>query len=196
MLRSVYEELQLCSDCPLLGQTFVGDDGRPDSGVFVVGESPGIEEERTGRPFMGKAGSLLRTILDSMGWLEHVYFTNALHRRPVDDAGNTRKPTRKECMRCACHLDVAIAKHKPRYVITLGSIPLQIFDPTPDQRLRVNNIHGIPVHQVTKYGHGFEVIPTFQPSYVLKRGGIHSKIGDSWVSDLEDIFKRVSDGLG
>jgi uracil-DNA glycosylase family 4 len=191
--HSLFDDLQYCNHCPLLGANFVPGEGSPACGVFVVGEAPGAKEEEERRPFIGKPGQLLRDILEAMGWVEGVYFTNVLPRRPMDACGQNRKPTAKECKTCGCHLDVDIAKGRPNYVITLGATPLEFFT----GHKSIQEMHGLVDERHpkrNKYGHEFVVMPTFQPSYVLRNGGIHGSVGHEWLTDLEEFFGRIADG--
>ena len=84
---------------------------------MFVGEAPGEEEDRTGRPFVGKAGQLLTKILQSVGLKrEEVYITNIIKCRPP---GN-RTPAQSEMDSCFPYLEAQIAIINPSIIITLG----------------------------------------------------------------------------
>ena len=89
-------------------------DGPKDAVVVAIGEAPGKAEARTGRPFMGRSGQMLRTELKQ--GLPEVYITNIVKCRPPDN----RDPTPDEIKACRPYLEEELATIKPEYVLTLG----------------------------------------------------------------------------
>ncbi len=82
---------------------FVFGEGDPDAAILFVGEAPGAEEDRLGRPFVGRAGLLLNKMIEAMGLKrEQVYIANILKFRPSMPAGapGNRKPTPEEMEVC------------------------------------------------------------------------------------------------
>lgn len=94
-------------------------DGNPDSGLMLVGEGPGAEEDRAGRPFVGPSGQLLDRMLASIGLdRSHYLITNLIPWRPP---GN-RNPTDAEVALCLPFLLRHIALARPRRLVLLGSL--------------------------------------------------------------------------
>lgn len=83
--------------------------------LFLVGEAPGKREDELGRPFVGKAGILLRKTLDEVG-AKDVYITNAVKCRPP----NNRTPTRSEIETCKPYLIREISCLRPKVIVALG----------------------------------------------------------------------------
>lgn len=96
--------------------------------VMVVGEQPLRTEDRLGRPFVGRAGMLLRRALADAGIdPEAVYFTNALKhtQRVTDDDSATpiQKPQTEQMRRCLPWLRAELLLVRPRVVVSLGRVP-------------------------------------------------------------------------
>jgi uracil-DNA glycosylase family 4 len=188
------DDIAKCENCPLLGSNYVQGEGNTKGfggkGAFLVGEAPGEFEDREGRPFVGRSGELLRTVLEGLGVDKEVYITNVVKRRPTTPEGKNRKPTNLECRRCGSHLAAELMKHRPQFVITLGSVPLWHF---AGQELSVVQFHGLRSKRSSStFDHEYTLMPTFHPSYVLRTGGPHGKTGDMFVSDLEDFFTHIN----
>ena len=84
-LAAVREELGDCQRCTLCEKrkNIVFGEGNPNARVVFVGEGPGADEDRTGRPFVGRAGELLTRMIEALGWSrEDVYICNIVKCRP------------------------------------------------------------------------------------------------------------------
>lgn len=91
-------------------------DGPKDADVFIIGEAPGEYESRTGLPFQGRSGRLLRDTLEDAG-LNSTYITNLVKCRPPEN----RAPTKEEIAACRPYLDAEMAEVKSKAIVTLGS---------------------------------------------------------------------------
>ncbi len=92
-------------------------EGDPGARLMFIGEAPGADEDRTGRPFVGRAGQLLDKMIAAMGLKrEQVYIANVLKTRPPDNA----TPTSEECQACAPYLFEQVAIIRPEVIVTLG----------------------------------------------------------------------------
>ena len=79
------------------GKTLVFNDGSPDVPIMIIGEAPGADEEKQGKPFVGRAGKLLNATLEILGWQRSdFYVTNIVKYRPKDTLGGTLTPTPQE----------------------------------------------------------------------------------------------------
>ncbi len=136
-LEAVAEEVSACTRCRLHeGRTrAVPGEGDADTEVVFVGEGPGFNEDREGRPFVGRAGALLVQLLASIGWRrEDVFITNVVKCRPP---GN-RDPQPDEIAACAPYLQRQLAVLDPAVVVTLGRYSMATFMPG----VRIGQVHG------------------------------------------------------
>lgn len=98
-------------------------EGHANADVAIVGEAPGRDEDRTGRPFVGRAGKLLDLLLLCVGFpRENVYICNVLKCRPPEN----RNPLPDEMDPCATHhLHAQLAAVAPRVILTVGRFAIQ-----------------------------------------------------------------------
>jgi uracil-DNA glycosylase, family 4 len=118
-LEELSREILTCTKCPLhkYRTNAVPGEGAVKLGVMVVGEAPGADEDRTGRPFVGAAGRLLTEALARLSVSRgDVYITNVVKCRPP----NNRTPTREEVEACLPYLLRQIELLRPRRIVALG----------------------------------------------------------------------------
>ncbi len=136
-LEQIANEVRACRGCRLAdGRTrAVPGEGDPDTEVVFVGEGPGFNEDREGRPFVGRAGGLLVRLLGSIGWRrEDVFITNVVKCRPPDN----RDPQPDEIAACAPFLRRQLEVLDPAVVVTLGRYSMGTFMPGA----RIGQVHG------------------------------------------------------
>ncbi len=148
-----------CPRCRLAQtrQHVVFGEGNPQAEVVVVGEAPGAEEDRSGRPFVGRAGKLLDLLLASIGFeREAVYICNVLKCRPP---GN-RNPQPEEVGACSPYLRRQLELIGPRAVLACGTFAAQTLlgSATPIGKLRGGN------HQYQ----GIPLVATYHPAALLR----------------------------
>lgn len=167
--------VQTCDRCKLRAgctQVVFGD-GVPESRLMLVGEGPGADEDRLGRPFVGRAGQLLDRILEASGFArgENVYIANVVKCRPP----NNRVPDPDEREACLANLRAQFRLVRPKIVVLLGSTALQsLIDPSA----RITRMRG---QWVEKGGIWF--LATYHPAALLRNPG--------WKKDVWEDFKRV-----
>jgi len=132
--------LRACKrDCAARGETYVGPEGPRDAKIMIVGESPGEEEVKAKRPFVGTAGHRLMRLLASAGLKrEEVYLTNAVK------CGNHRVAPEALLPRCRGLLLAEIRALKPQAIVALGALarkalgasPHVIYAPHPVARVK------------------------------------------------------------
>jgi len=120
-LELINAKVKVCTRCPDLcesrRQTVFGE-GNPAADVVFIGEGPGENEDKTGRPFVGDAGSFLNKIIKACGWhREDVYIMNVVRCRPP---GN-RVPTQEEADNCKSFLKLQIRVVQPKVIVCLGA---------------------------------------------------------------------------
>jgi uracil-DNA glycosylase family 4 len=149
-------------------------EGNPDAALMLVGEAPGREEVRLGRPFVGQAGKNLDEFLGMLGIeREEIYITNAVKFRPVKVNPETgrvsnRTPSREETALCAGWLFQEIAIIEPRIVVTLGNIPLRVI--TDDGRSVIGAMHGCLHHlEIGPQKQSIALFPLYHPASIIYR---------------------------
>lgn len=118
-LVAIEEKIAKCQKCPLFNSrnNIVPGEGNPLAEIMFIGEAPGREEDKEGRPFCGPAGKFLDTLLDSISLSRaDVYIANTLKCRPPDN----RDPLPEEKSACREYLEEQIAVIGPKIVVTLG----------------------------------------------------------------------------
>ena len=136
-LESIAEEIRTCTRCRLHEQRdlAVPGEGDPDTEVVFVGEGPGRDENKAGRPFVGASGRLLGELIGSLGWRrEDVFITNVVKCWPP---GN-RDPQPDEIAACAPFLRRQLEVLDPAVVVTVGKHSLGAFMPGE----RIGRVHG------------------------------------------------------
>jgi uracil-DNA glycosylase len=139
-------------------------DGSPDAPVMLVGEAPGAEEDRQGRPFSGPSGRLLDRMLAAIGLdRRHVYVTNVIYWRPP---GN-REPTSSEIATCLPFLERQIEILRPRVLVSVGGVAARVL---LDLKEGVTKLRGRRF--VYRPPGGGEPVPTLvmlHPAYLLRQ---------------------------
>lgn len=180
-LESVRAELGDCTRCPLSAtrRTIVFGEGNSSARLMFVGEGPGADEDREGRPFVGKAGRLLTRMINAMT-LERseVYIANVVKCRPPMN----RDPEPQEIATCFPFLEAQIEAIKPEVIVALGRIAattlLGTKDPITKLRGMFHDRNGMPV------------MPTYHPSFLLRNEGDRRWKAEAW-SDLRMVMTRL-----
>jgi DNA polymerase len=136
-LEGIADEVRVCTRCRLheTRTKAVPGEGDPSTEVIFVGEGPGMNEDREGRPFVGRAGGLLVNLLGHIGWgRQDVFITNIVKCRPP---GN-RDPEPDEIAACAPYLERQLQALDPAVVVTLGRYSMGRFMPGA----RISQAHG------------------------------------------------------
>lgn len=154
------------SDLKKGARSFVFCDGLPGARVMVIGEAPGGDEDRIGKPFVGRAGQLLDRMLAAIGLSrnapapeEAVYITNILPWRPP---GN-RTPSQDEVSLFLPFIERHITLAKPDFIFSIGNTPTKtLLDTTTGiKRMRGRWVR----HEAT----GLPLLPSFHPAYLLRQ---------------------------
>jgi DNA polymerase len=179
-LAALAAEVAVCRRCAELAatrtQTVFGT-GSPTARLMFVGEAPGAEEDRTGLPFVGRAGQLLTDMITKgMGLTRNeVYIANILKSRPPDN----RNPLPEEIANCLPYLEHQIAIIRPEYLCLLGAVAAQALLAT-----------ALAVGKLRKRWHrylGIPAIVTYHPSYLLRNPAAKK---DSW-EDLQMLMQAM-----
>ena len=188
-LAILAEQVAECTRCPELAaarnQTVFGT-GDPNASILLLGEAPGADEDKTGEPFVGRAGKLLTDIIHACGWTrEELYICNVLRCRPP---GN-RNPTTEEAANCRGWLDGQIAAVQPDWIICWGSVAAKELLATkkPIGKLRRQLFE----HEFATAGEGTHtarVLCTYHPSYLLRNPAAKKDVWD----DLKYLMAEMA----
>jgi DNA polymerase len=177
-LADIRTDLGECTRCGLCKSRthIVFGEGSPNAQVVFVGEGPGFDEDKCGRPFVGAAGQLLTKIIAAMRLTrEAVYIGNIVKCRPP----NNRNPEPEEIRQCLPFLKRQLAAINPRVICALGSVAARALleTETPISRLRGRFYEFM----------GTPVMPTFHPAYLLRNP---EKKRDVW-EDVQQIMNML-----
>jgi DNA polymerase len=178
-LEAIAAEVRVCERCRLhAGRTnAVPGEGNPSTEVMFVGEGPGYNEDRLGRPFVGRAGDFLVRLLGSIGWRrDEVFITNVVKCRPPDN----RDPQPDEIAACAPFLRRQLEALDPALVVTLGRYSMATFMPGA----RISQAHGTvrPVDPETGAGNAL-VLAMYHPAAALRT----TAIADTSLQDMAGV---------
>ncbi|MCW5722408.1 MAG: uracil-DNA glycosylase [Devosia sp.] len=159
-------------------------DGNPDARIMLIGEAPGAEEDRQGKPFVGRSGQLLDRMLGAIGLdRTQVYIANTVPWRPP---GN-RTPTPEEMELCLPFLHRQVELVAPKLVLTLGGPAMQtVFNTTAGiikMRGKWQDVR-IGTHEV-------HAMPTLHPAYLLRNPAAKQQ---AWKDMLS--LRLEAEGLG
>ena len=179
-LDAVRLDLGECTRCRLseARKQIVFGEGNPNARVVFVGEGPGADEDRTGRPFVGRAGQLLDKMIESVGWQrEDVYICNVVKCRPP---GN-RNPELDEVATCRPFLERQLRAIRPRAIVTLGK--------PAATTLLGRNVAITRERGIWGEREGIALMPTLHPAFVLRRYTRENRQA-VW-NDLRAVRERV-----
>ncbi|MGH2588835.1 MAG: uracil-DNA glycosylase family protein [Dehalococcoidia bacterium] len=165
-LSDLAQMILRCPDCRLCETRTqaVPGEGPEDAEIMFIGEGPGFNEDRTGRPFVGAAGKFLDQLLGAAGLKrEEVFIANVVKCRPP----NNRDPMPDEIAACGTWLDRQIELIKPAVIVTLGRHSMNRFIPGAT----ISRIHGVP-----RDLDGIMVVPMFHPAAALHQERYRSLI--------------------
>lgn len=157
LLAQIAAEVNACTLCKLYrGATRgVPGEGPADAKIMFIGEAPGFNEDRQGRPFVGAAGQFLSELLALAGLRRNeVFIANVVKHRPP----NNRDPEPDEISACAGYLERQIAAINPRVIVTLGRYSMARWFPGE----KISRIHGKP-----RWFDGRMIIPMMHPAAAL-----------------------------
>jgi DNA polymerase len=179
-LEAIRARIGECTRCRLHEKRtrIVFGEGNPRAEILFIGEGPGEEEDRQGRPFVGRAGKLLTDIILGMKLRrEDVYIANIVKCRPP---GN-RDPEPDEIATCSPFLLDQIRAIGPKAIVTLGRPSTSTLLGRPVQITRVRGVW----HEFQ----GVPLMPTYHPAFVLRQ--YTPKIrGEVW-EDMKKVLERI-----
>ena len=166
-LKALRAAEEKCTRCPLYkaATQVVPGEGLARARIMLVGEQPGDQEDRQGRPFVGPAGGVLAKALDDAGIdRKMVFVTNAVKHFKFEPRGKRRlhkRPNAYEIDRCHWWLDFERKLVRPDIVVALGATAVRSISGRP---LSVGRIRG----RVMPLADGGRMLATIHPSFILR----------------------------
>ena len=188
-LKKLREAAAGCRACPLwkTGTQTVFGEGSPNAEIVLVGEQPGDEEDKTGRPFVGPAGRLLDQALEEAGIDRKLaYVTNVVKHFKWQPRGKRRihqKPNAAEIAACRPWLDAELGLLKPKVLVCLGATAAQAL---LGRQFRVSKDRGVPVDSDLAP----VVMATVHPSAILRSDDREHELA-LFVEDLRRVAQAL-----
>ncbi len=164
-LQLLKQQILSCKKCDLhkTRTNPVTGEGSPDADIVFIGEAPGFNEDKQGKPFVGQAGKIFDELLNAVDLKrEKIYITNILKCRPPKN----RNPTQEEIKICSPYLDEQIEIIKPKIICCLGNFAtdyiLKKFD-LKDKIQGISKIHGEVFKASTLMGI-IKILPLYHPA--------------------------------
>ncbi len=161
-INDLVEQIKVCKKCGLCNgrKNAVPGDGSFSAEIMFIGEGPGRDEDLQGKPFVGSAGKLLTSLIESIGLKRSdVFITNVVKCRPP----NNRDPLPEEVETCFPYLEEQLKIIKPKLVVTLGRHSMGRFLPG----LKISIAHGQPKIANGIWGGRQVYLPLFHPAVAL-----------------------------
>ena len=181
-IQDLKKEIEDFDGCSLknTATNIVFSDGNSNANVMVIGEAPGEEEDRTGKPFKGQAGILLDKMLNAIGQnRDNTYITNIIFWRPP---GN-RNPTEEEINICLPFVFKHIEIIKPKVLILAGAIAAKAI---LNENKGIIQLRG-NWHSLNIANKNIKAMPIYHPAFLLRQP---SRKREAW-EDLKKIKKEI-----
>jgi uracil-DNA glycosylase family 4 len=183
-LKTLADEAQACRACRLGSQRTqaVFARGSQTAKVMFVGESPGVDDDKQGAPFVGRAGQMLDKMIVAMGLSmdKDVYICNVLKCRPSDG----HRPAADEVAACMPYLHQQIDLVRPRAIIALGNTAVMAL---LESKEGIDRWRG----QLKTYRGQRLVVATYHPSFLLRPGPEQATAKKTTWEDLQLVMKQL-----
>ncbi len=183
-LQALHQQIHTCQECALhrARTNAVPGEGSPNASLMFIGEGPGFNEDRQGRPFIGAAGQFLDELLLSIGLKrEDVFITNMVKCRPP----NNRDPFPGEISACSRYLDAQIESIRPAVIVPLGRHALARWFP----RDSISKVRARP-----RVFDGITLFPLYHPAAALHNGALRATIEADFAKLGELLREREAQG--
>jgi len=187
-MQSVVDQIENCRACILSSSRTrtVPGEGPVPCRIMLIGEGPGQKEDKSGRPFVGRAGTILTGLLSDTGLSrDYVFITSVVKCRPPKN----RAPGKEEIASCIPHLAKQVEILSPRVIVTMGRIATAaVFTMLDIQFPSFKEVRGKIFHiPGGKNGSGIWVIPVYHPAVITHNPPARST--------LEEDFRRLGELL-
>ena len=182
LLEELKKQINSIENCNLKdnSQNLVLGDGNINSSIMLIGEAPGIEEDKSSTTFKGEVGELLNKMLLAIGIKrQNIYCSYTINFRPPED----RKPTTQEIKRYSVFLRKHISIINPKIIILMGSSAMEA---VTGINSKISSERGKWKEVILK-SKTYPIMITFNPSYLIR---FPENKKYSWI-DLKEIRKKI-----
>lgn len=157
-------------------------EGKEHAQILLIGEAPGENEEKQGKPFVGAAGKNLMEFLDILELTrEDIYITNVVKIRPYKISEKTGKRINRTPNKIEFDASVPILKRQieyihPRIVVTLGNTALRAV--YFDNKITIGDVHGRPIDM-----EGYTLFPLYHPASII----YNRALKDTYIDDVKRL---------
>jgi DNA polymerase len=174
-----FKKLEIAKTCtqPVIGR------GNPKAKILFIGEAPGAKEDLEGKPFIGRSGKLLDTLIENAKINpEDIYITNIVKFRPPEN----RDPTAEEKEKCLPFLIREIEVIKPEIIATLGRHSLNFFYP----KVKISEVHGTKMTKSETWRKDQIYFPLYHPAVALYNPNKKKELQQ----DINKLSNLISNG--
>ena len=188
LLENISKNIKVCKKCALCktAKNAVPGEGNPDSKIVFIGEAPGEYEDNTGRPFVGRAGKLLETLLNEIGYKrEDVWIGNIIKHRPPQN----RDPLPDEIEQCQPYLVEQLKIIKPVLIVTLGRFAMSHFYADGKISRDRGNLMRVKNSEYCIY-------PVYHPAAALRSTDMYNDLRNDFlrIPDILDEAEKIESG--
>jgi len=179
-LKEIHEYFAVNNNCKLKESATqpVYETTLPKSGIVFIGEAPGLNEDKQGKPFVGQAGKLLDELLKGINLSrDDVYVSNTVKYRPPKN----RDPLPEEKESCRLWLNTELIHINPSVIVTLGRHALETFLPG----MMISKDHG----KIYEHRSGIPVYPIYHPAAALYNPNLKKTL----VEDFKNLSKYLKE---
>lgn len=181
LMLNIAKEISNCKKCGLCktAKNAVPGEGNLNSSIVFIGEAPGATEDELGRPFVGRAGKLLDSLLKDLNIdRKDIWIGNIIKHRPP----NNRDPLPEEIKICEEYLTRQLEIINPKIVVTLGRFAMNYFYPEG----KISKDHG-NLLKTPKYN----VYPVYHPAAALRNGNMFEALKKDF-ANIPQVLKTAS----
>lgn len=185
------DELNSSYNNEFVNHEIVFGEGCITSPIVIIGEAPGKDEVKLGRPFVGAAGKNLDEFIKVLGIeRENLYITNVIKYR----LGKVSPKTQRIVNRPATAQDIRdnqrwlhdeIKLLRPQIIVTLGNVPLKAI--TDDFKVTIGDMHGV-IHTCNLLGNEFKLFPLYHPASII----YNRSLKEVYYKDVQNLKNEIS----
>lgn len=183
MIAEIEKNVKVCKKCRLYETAHnpVPGEGNVNSDIIFIGEAPGQVEDATGRPFVGRAGKLLESLLQKIGYKRSdVWIGNIIKHRPPEN----RDPLPDELMACEPYLTMQLKAISPLLIVTLGRFSMNYF--YPEGKITRDRATIIKAK-------GYNVYPVYHPAAALRNPTMAQTLTQDFLK-IPSILEQIKNG--
>lgn len=180
-LENIEQQINKCKKCKLCETALnaVPGEGNVNATIVFIGEAPGANEDKTGKPFVGRAGKLLDLMLNKIDMnRQDVWIGNVIKHRPPKN----RDPMPNEIKSCEPFLTQQLSIIQPQLIVTLGRFALNYFYPEGKISIDHGNLLKIDA---------YNIYPIYHPAAALRNKGFAKALLEDFIQ-IPKIINEIN----